>query len=89
MQADGSCSDADFILDLNIMNFILSLLTQLLAVLLPPSFHLVVLFKESLEMLFSSASVFFSSFVMPLCLKLFPCSRYLLTMFFSLLKVLA
>lgn len=55
MQADGTCSDGEFILHLNIMSFLLSLLTQLLAVLLPLSLHLLVLFKESFEMLFSSA----------------------------------
>jgi len=55
MQADGGCSDGEFILDLNIVSFLLSLLTQLLAVLLPSSLHLVVLFKESFEMLFSAA----------------------------------
>jgi len=37
--ADGSCPDGEFVLDLNIMSFLLSLLTQLLALSLPPSLH--------------------------------------------------
>lgn len=39
VHADGSCPDGEFVLDLNIMSFLLSLLTQLLALSLPPSLH--------------------------------------------------
>lgn len=51
VHADGSCPDGEFVLDLNIMSFLLSLLTQLLALSLPLPFTSLASLWESSEML--------------------------------------